>query len=355
MNDRPVICQPKDAWPEFVLASLPVGVVTINPDMEVTTFNPQAEVILKRKAQDVIGKKCYSVLRAECARNCPVKNILNHSATSVSLDTVLTDSSGQKVPVRMRISAMYDEDGKLLGVVEAFADISEIKELARERDHTLSLFAHDMKTPLISALGLVNRLAEGKTGQVTPKQREYLRIIGSDIYRVRTMVLDFLDIARHKSGARPNAMEPLELATLLEDTGRGFIETARENGVSLSFAIQNGLPELKGNINSLTRAISNLLDNAIRYAKQGEVVLEAGPNPEGWIQIEVKDQGPGLSEEDLERAFESFYRGSAGRGVEGSGLGLAAVTAVVEAHGGQVEARNRTGGGAKFIITLPPA
>jgi signal transduction histidine kinase len=164
--------------------------------------------------------------------------------------------------------------------------------------------------------------------------------------------MDFLDLSRAgKTGFRMN-MEPVELGQSLQALAREFRRRAEEHGFHLVATIEEGLPQVKGDRIRLERALANLLDNAMKYSTRGVVELYARTNG-AQIIISVCDEGPGLSQQDLSNVSQPFYRGKAAKGIEGTGLGLAAVNAIVKAHGGRVSAGNRPEGGARFEITLP--
>jgi len=344
---------PGPQWPQFILSHLPVGVMSVDAALKVNYLNPRAVELTDRSVEDSLGRHCGSVLLGGlCNRDCPLRKVLNQERSAVNLETTLTRADDRQIPIKLRIAAMYDQEGKLVGAVELFSDISQIKRLEAERAQTLSMFAHDMKSPLITVGGLVERLLQGRAGELDPKQQEYLNIISSQIRRVQSMALDFLDTARLGRQGPELATAPVELDGLLQGLARDYAERFQEAGLLLEVDLAAELPAVHADGQRLTRVFVNLLENAIHYAGQGVVRLEAGPE-KGRVMVRVSDQGPGLSAEDQAKLFTPFFRGSAAQGKEGTGLGLAAVRAIVEAHGGAVEAENLAQGGARFTVNLP--
>ena len=342
-------------WPEHILNNLPGGLLTVDRDLRITYFNFQATQITGYSRKEALGRHCWEVLQgSQCSQDCALKEVMSSkSHEPVGKDNYIVSKSGRQIPVHTQTCAIFDQNGELLGAVESFSDMTRIRELEHERAQTLSLFAHDMKSPLISAAGLIKRLLAGKVGDLQPKQLEYLGIIKNDIEQVESLVLDFLDVARLHSTGSELVSVSLDPQDLLSELFRIFKSRAEHAGLDLVFNRSSTLPYILGDLSRLKRMFGNLLDNAIKYSLSGEVQLNACRNSGGELEVEVIDQGPGLTQEDIEVLFQPFKRGSAGRGVEGSGLGLAAVKSIALAHGGTVQAFNVPEGGACFVVTLP--
>ncbi|MCF8034013.1 MAG: PAS domain-containing sensor histidine kinase [Desulfarculaceae bacterium] len=347
---------PGPEWPAFILRHLPVGVVTVDASLKINYMNPKAEELTGNQAELSLGRNCGVVLQGGlCNQDCPLHKVLNQERTSVNVETTMTRVDGTVFPVSLRIAAMYGQEGELVGAVELFADISRVKRLEAERAQTLSMFAHDMKSPLITVGGLVDRLLQGKAGELEPRQQEYLKVVDHQIKRVQALALDFLDTARLGKEGPDLVTVPLDLAGLLGGLARDYAARLEEAGQSLELSLPESLPRVQADSQRLPRVFANLVENAIQYAGHGVLRLEARATGDGQVVASLCDSGPGLSPEDQAKLFTPFFRGSAAQGKEGTGLGLAAVKAIMEAHGGGIEAENRAEGGACFRLTLPAA
>ena len=345
---------PGSKWADFILQNIPVGVLTVDASMRVTYFNPQAERITGHLAVEAVGSSCGRLLRGgECDRNCPLRTVLSLERHALNKRTSITHKDGRVIPVNLRIAAMFGQNGELVGAVEAFADISRLVGLEEERARTLSMFAHDMKSPLTSAAGFLKRLEQGKAGELSQKQHKYLSIALADLTRVYSLALDFLDTARLEHGAGELRLSPVDLDQILSELAREFAERHVDESLQFDYRAQRPLPVVMADSARITRTINNLLDNARKYAGGGHIELKAGVIDHDSVWVEVLDQGPGLSKQDLAGLFKPFHRGSASLGTEGTGLGLAAAKAVAEAHGGSIRAENRPSGGARFVLSLP--
>ncbi|MCA1986358.1 MAG: HAMP domain-containing histidine kinase, partial [Desulfovibrio sp.] len=223
------------------------------------------------------------------------------------------------------------------------------------RTQTLTFFAHDMKSPLMGALALTRRLLEGKEGPLTGRQLENLEMVASLLERVLTLSIDFLDVARMDQAGFSLPRESVDLGPVFQALVREFGQRAQDKGLFFRAVLDAPLPEVLGDRQRLMRMVANLLDNAVKYTRAGQVVLTAHRR-QRELEICVLDDGPGLSQNDQDNLFEKFFRGDAGRDSEGSGVGLAAVKAIAQAHGGRVAGKNRPDGpGAMFTIWLPVA
>ena len=165
------------------------------------------------------------------------------------------------------------------------------------------------------------------------------------------LVDDLLTLARVDEVREP-AREPLDLRELLEDARDDARAAAPERTITLS---PTGPVALRGDGDALRRVFANLLRNAVVHTPEGTPIELGLTATEAWATVTVRDHGPGLPPGDPNAVFERFWRDSESRGRDdgGAGLGLAIVAALVNAHGGRVEAENPAGGGALFTVRLP--
>jgi two-component system OmpR family sensor kinase len=210
--------------------------------------------------------------------------------------------------------------------------------------------SHELRTPLASIRGYSELYRMGAAREPAEVERAMSRI-ESESARMGGLVDDLLTLARVDEVREP-AREPLDLRELLEDARDDARAAAPERGISLT---PTGPVATLADGDALRRIFANLLRNAIVHTPAGtpiELSLEAG---EAWATVRVRDHGPGLPPGDPNAVFERFWRDSAARGRDdgGAGLGLAIVAALVNAHGGTVDASNPPDGGALFIVRLP--
>jgi len=228
-------------------------------------------------------------------------------------------------------------------------------EVSRLQSEFVAAVSHEFRTPLTSIRQLTEMLASGRVKN-QDKFRDYLLILDKESKRLQRLVEGLLDFGRMEAGAQPYQPERLDCAALLGDivevfrAEHGLIESA------LSVEVMDA-PFVMMDSEAFTRAIWNLLDNAVKYSADLVNISVAAWLQNGKVQISVTDTGVGLAPEESARIFDKFVRGSAAQATnaKGTGLGLAMVRKIVESHGGSIEARNILGEGAVFTITLEPA
>ncbi|MCS0585240.1 PAS domain-containing sensor histidine kinase [Massilia pinisoli] len=255
---------------------------------------------------------------------------------------------GSEVAVEV-ISALSLDDGgqprALLGLVR---DVSARRERERERKRFASMLNHEFRTPLSTIDGAIQRLeALGTKADEATRQR--YRNIATATDRLIAMLDDYLSperMASLGSRRRENAVGPrLLLEELVAQTrvaGRPVTMTAGE------------LPAaLRGEPSGLRLALKVLLDNALRYTPAGTALHVTGRRVDGGVEMALRDEGPGVSLDDVARIFDKGYRGANATGVAGSGLGLYMARSVVEVHGGSLTYAPPAEGGAEFRLWLP--
>ena len=209
--------------------------------------------------------------------------------------------------------------------------------------------AHDLRTPIAV---LRSKLEAMLDGLVSP-DRSRLAALHGEVMLLGRLVEDLRTLSLAEGGGLDLRLEITKIKPLLERTLETFSARAAEAGVKLKFASVSSNLEVLLDPDRITQVLHNLIENAIRYARKGDVELGAQSAP-GGVQLWVRDHGAGLSPEALERVFDRFYRGDPARvRGAGSGLGLAIARALTEAHGGRLEAANHPSGGAIFMLFLP--
>jgi signal transduction histidine kinase len=240
--------------------------------------------------------------------------------------------------------------------------------LARDRDRRsrfLAAVSHDLRTPLTSIGGYLEAVSDGLAADPATLER-YVKIMRAKTNLLENRITALIEYARMESGDRRMRFEPLELRPFLEEFCREAREDAALMGREFEYEL-SALGSLAAPVDRtfLSRALENVVSNAIRYTPQGGVISmtvariadEAGraEDPGRGMAIDIDDEGPGIPEAERERVFDPFVRGGSAREGEGTGLGLYIARSVVKGHGWRIAAQGSPRGGCRIRITLPGA
>lgn len=251
---------------------------------------------------------------------------------------------------RITASAETDELNRLVAVLNSM--LARIDAAFENQRSFLADAGHEIKTPLTILRGDVEVALRRRR---SPEEYEaVLEQTLTDLRAASTLAEDLITLARSDSGALEPRTSDVSLDRLLAKVAERYAKAAEDVGVRLDSEVEPGL-DACGDAALLEHAISNLIDNAIKYGRDGRrVLLSAGFGDDGHVHIAVSDEGSGIPPAERARLFERFYRGEAGRrAARGSGLGLAIVKAIVESHGGQVSLESEIGRGTTVRIRLP--
>ncbi len=240
-----------------------------------------------------------------------------------------------------------DEIGRLCQTINNMAE--ELSKTERMKNTFISSVSHELRTPLTSIKGwteTVNRLSDPKS----PSFRRGLDIISSETDRLYDMVEELLDFSRMQDGLSLEC-ELLDIAAEVEAAVILSEQRAAELGVKVLYAPPELPLPVMADKNRLKQTLVNVLDNAIKYSFVGSAVQVSVQREQDSINISVKDEGQGISPEDIEHVKERFYKGKSA--VRGSGIGLAVADEIMCAHGGTLQLQSELGKGTNVILTFP--
>jgi two-component system phosphate regulon sensor histidine kinase PhoR len=247
------------------------------------------------------------------------------------------------------------------GAVAVLHDVTSIERAEKTRRDFIANVSHELRTPLTSISGYVETLLEGHE-QISPQAREFLAIILKNATRMNRLTEDLLALANVESGDYKLSLQSMRASAIVEDAIDSLTGMVLDSDVSLEAAGTTDALVL-ADADALNQVFGNLIENAMKYGKSGKRVLvgaqlfDRGDTDSKMVEFFVRDFGPGIPSEHLDRIFERFYRVDKARSREsgGTGLGLAIVKHIVMAHGGSIRAESELGSGVTFLFTLPCA
>lgn len=240
------------------------------------------------------------------------------------------------------------------------SDRTRERALEKMRADFIANSSHELRTPLASLIGFIETL-RGPAADDPEAQQRFLGIMAEQAARMQRLLADLLSLSKIEISEHSPPKEMLALPPLLERLVAGMEPILQGQNVRIITTMPQDLPQIAGDADQLTQVFTNLLDNALKYGKQGgEIKLSAALAaderfPPGGVAISVADDGPGIPREHLPRLTERFYRVDKGRSrnVGGTGLGLAIVKHVISRHRGRLSIESEPGKGTVFTVWLP--
>ena len=248
------------------------------------------------------------------------------------------------------VAGSHDEVGQ---VARAFNQMAEkLQGYEAERQNMIADVAHELRTPLSVIQGNIEAMLDN----VLPTDAKELVLLHQETIVINRLIEDLRTLSLADAGQLNLHLQPVILSEVVNQVIERLQLRIEEKEVELKLAIPASLPKLRADPERISQVLTNLIDNALRYTPSGtKISIEAKMTPVG-TQVSIGDNGPGISEDELSKLFDRFWRAekSRNRATGGSGLGLAIVKQLVTAHGGRVWAENLRGSGVQFHFTLPP-
>jgi signal transduction histidine kinase len=231
-----------------------------------------------------------------------------------------------------------------------------IREVNQLKNDFVSLVSHELRTPLTAISGYLDLLLEAQSGQAASSS-DLLAIMKRNTDRLVKLLDELLDLSRIESGRMELTLSSVSVIPLIAEVVSLLQPQIEAKGQQLTLNPTIALPPVLGDAEYIRRILTNLLSNAHKYTPSGGHIWVTADHREGWVRIDVGDDGIGLSAEDQAHVFDKFFRARrpAAQEVGGTGLGLAITRLLVEMHGGQITVSSMPGQGATFSFTLPAA
>jgi two-component system sensor histidine kinase HydH len=339
------------AYAQNIIENMADGLISVDPDGKVAAFNPEAARILRRQGPGLRGALLGSILPAAGAA---LARTLEGKAKSEEMEALLEDGDGEGRPTGIACSPLRDEEGRISGAVVLLRDLSEVRRLQAKMRQAEKLaavgqmaatVAHEIRNPLSSLKGFAQLFRE----KFEPGSAEagYASLMVREVDRLNRTITDLLFFSRPLQLTRLS----VEIGGILKETLRLLQRDFEGSGQRVEWSGKNGIA-VGADRDQISRAFLNILLNAHQAAGEGGgISVRIETVEEGWCRIAFTDSGPGMSPEEIARAFEPFYTTRD----KGSGLGLAIVKKIVELHDGMVSIDSSPGRGTTVVVDLPVA
>jgi NtrC-family two-component system sensor histidine kinase KinB len=339
---------------EAAIDSLYDPVIVTDGEGCVTKLNPAAEEIFGSEKENT-GRHVGEVSRDARIAGAVAEALESQRPVAgegmSSLLPLAVD--GSERAFRLRTTPMRDNGHHLLGAVTILEDITHLREIDRLKSEFIATASHELRTPLTSVQMGVHLLLEGALGELTDSQNEVLQACRQDCERLDKLMRDLLDLSKIEAGESQPQLATVSARDLLNTAVKELRPQVETKGLKLSVDAPVDLPWVMVDRLQIERVVSNLVINALRHTKQGEIKISAEQR-DNYVAVSIHDTGSGIPSEYLPHIFDKFVQvPDAPTG--GAGLGLTISKSIVEAHGGQISVQSQLERGTTFTFTLPLA
>lgn len=323
------------------------GVIVVDANMCIAQCNVPASVAFGRDSLDLETRRLSEVIRDLDLHEAFRKAIISQTSADVRLE--LNREGSRKFDVHVAPIELNDANH----AIGFFYETTQIDRLETVRQEFLSNISHELRTPLTSILAFVETLEDGAIDDKENNSR-FLEVIRRNAERMHSLIADILELSLIESGNVAVEIREIKLSTAVNDVLNSLSAKAKEREIALENKVPEGTTIFADSVR-LEQMLTNLVDNAVKFNRQGGTVTVEFMTGDGRDVISVADTGEGILPEHAQRIFERFYRADRARSREigGTGLGLAIVKHLARLHGGEVFVNSVLGSGTTFRIELP--
>lgn len=350
-----------------IIESSADSIVTTSLDGRITSFSRGAEQLFGYKAKDMLGKSVLELYPEELRKQrTRWVERLKKGETLRNIKTKIYNSKGELVHINLSLSLLRDANGRAIGTVGIAKDITaevearenlkeayrHLKELDKMKDELISNVSHELRTPITIAKTAMELAASERDAE---QRRKLLNMGINALKRQNHIVGDLISLQKMQSRKYKLNLENIDVGHAALIVAEKTKPRALAKKVRVEVKAEKNLPLVKADLTEVKHALRNLIDNAVKFNREGgEVFIEVKRKGE-FIEVSVADTGIGIQPKYLGKIFEKFYQieGGPDRRYGGMGMGLSIVKSIVEAHGGETGVESEPGKGSKVTFTLP--
>jgi len=337
---------------EAVFLSMFEGVMIVDQGGSILLMNQRLKDLLCVN-QDPVGKRPLEIIR-----NIEIQETTNQVLSCLTKEKCLASRELtvllQDEKTLLVHATSVIREGKSDGAVLVFHDITEVRKLENIRKDFVANVSHELRTPVTNIKGYAETLLDGAI-EDKEHAKDFLKIIYADAGQLAQLVDDLLDLSTIESGKVQLNCVPCNMKDIIEKVLGGLKKQLQGKNIQLNTDIAKSLPQVKADEMGIVQVLLNLIENAIKYNKEGGSITISAQEKNGFIQVDITDTGIGIPQENLPRLFERFYRVDKARSRQlgGTGLGLSIVKHIIQSHHGEVAVESELGQGTTFHFTLP--
>ncbi len=339
------------AFSDNVVENMPIGLLAIDTDKNIISFNQTAEWVLQVKALEVIGKKADEILPPQL--ECLTAELeTEEELIEKEIECPVTD--GRRIPMDVSVSRLEDDDGTAMGHIILFRDLTEIQELKGEVERTQRLaslgrlaagIAHEIRNPLSSIKGFATYFRERYRD--VPEDQKTAEIMVQEVERLNRVIGQLLEFARPMSVRK----KATSIQTVIQHSLKMIERDAQAKNINIRANLSPEIQEVSIDPDRMNQVLLNLYLNGMEAMEDGGTLsVDLYPDEDGrQIKIAVSDTGKGINKDDLVHVFDPYFTTKQ----SGTGLGLAIVHKIIESHKGEVKVESEPEKGTTVTIILP--
>lgn len=341
------------------------GVVMYDTNFTILDINQSAEKIFNVSREEILGKQLQPGMAESPRLRVLVQTIFPSLASSIN---TVTDVGWPKVvdltfedprlEVRTILNQIVDETGEVIGFVKIVSNNTRENTILQSKSEFLTVSAHQLRTPLTAINWTFESLRSDLEGDLTKKKEDIANLVNEGwglSKRSLKIIDDLLNASKIEEGKFGFNFERVNLVDLMKSLQAAADVVAKEYGITINLSSASPDYAVKADGEKLGMAVTNILDNAIKYnVKNGAVNVAIEPSGKN-VKVSISDTGIGIPKENLGKIFQKFYRSENAQAAEpnGSGLGMYIAKNIIEAHGGKISVESIIGRGTTFWFTLP--
>jgi PAS domain S-box-containing protein len=363
---------------EIILGGIVDGVILIDSEQTIQSFNKGAANVTGWKAEEAQGLNWQSVIKFVDDKSAaladsvnPLNRVFREGKTIQDNKAYLQTKSDKTIAVNVTLSPLVDENAQVSGVIAVLRDVSQQRQEEAQRAEFISTASHEMRTPVAAIEGYLALALNDRVSTIDNRARDYLNKAHASTQHLGQLFQDLLTSAKAEDGRLTSHPTVVEFGSYIEQLTTDLRFAAEKKGLEVDFNFGGGhtidatrgekstkvIPPLYYAVvdpDRMREVITNLFDNAVKYSDRGKITIGLTGN-EAVVQVFVRDTGHGIPAEDIPHLFQKFYRvdNSATRTIGGTGLGLFICRKIVELYDGRIWVESAIEKGSTFYINLP--